>query len=142
MTEQEKFEKWYKDVDKVPNHDRTPLAYVIAISSWLNCAAEKDKEIAELEANLEKETVRADAWVNAARDLARELVTPDEDSYGSIPDWRRITAKARQGKALEAKLAIAIEALDKLSKLGNEPLVGNSIGNDIATVALNKIRSE
>jgi hypothetical protein len=40
------------------------------------------------------------------------------------------------------QLAIAIEALDKLSKLGNEPFVGNSIGNDIAVKALTKIRGE
>ena len=61
-------------------------------------------KIADLTAKLEKETGRADAWVKAVRDLARELGTPDEDSNGSIQDWKRITAKAKQVKELEAKL--------------------------------------
>ena len=55
-------------------------------------------KIADLTAKLEKETGRADAWVKAVRDLARELGTPDEDSNGSIQDWKRITAKAKQLK--------------------------------------------
>jgi len=41
-----------------------------------------------------------------------------------------------------SKLAIAIEALDMLSKLGNGDRVGNSIGNDIAVEALTKIKGE
>jgi len=43
---------------------------------------------------------------------------------------------------LETKLAIAIDALDMLSKLGNGDRVGNSIGNDIAVEALTKIKGE
>ena len=38
------------------------------------------------------------------------------------------------------KLTIAEEALDKLQRLGNEPHIGNSIGNDIARTALSSIR--
>lgn len=40
---------------------------------------------------------------------------------------------------LEAKLKVAREALDKLARLGNEPRLGNSVGNEIAKEALNKI---
>lgn len=32
-----------------------------------------------------------------------------------------------------------LEALDKLARLGNEPHLGNSIGNDIAIDALRKV---
>ena len=42
----------------------------------------------------------------------------------------------------KAKLAIAVEALDKLSKLGNGYHVGNSTGNCIAFDALTKIKGE
>ena len=71
-------------------------------------------KIADLTAKLEKETGRADAWVKAVRDLARELGTPDEDSNGSIQDWKRITAKAKQVAELTAKLDKAREALKYL----------------------------
>ena len=42
-------------------------------------------------------------------------------------------------KSLQAQLNVAVEALDKLQRLGNEPCIGNSIGNSIATEALNTI---
>ena len=71
-------------------------------------------KIERLEAKLERETGRADAWVEAVRDLARELGTPDEDSNGSIQDWKRITAKAKQVAELTAKLDKAREALKYL----------------------------
>jgi hypothetical protein len=70
-------------------------------------------------------------------------------SHRLYPDWDRTVWKAweERGKVdakriaeLEAKLTIAIDALDMLSKLGNGDRVGNSIGNDIAVEALNKIK--
>ncbi|HDL89736.1 MAG TPA: hypothetical protein ENG14_02395 [Thermodesulforhabdus norvegica] len=45
---------------------------------------------------LEKEKKRADAWVKAVRDLAREIGIEDDDSDGSIKDWRDITHMVRQ----------------------------------------------
>jgi hypothetical protein len=44
-----------------------------------------------------------------------------------------------QRDKLQAQLNIAESYLDKLQRLGNEPHVGNSIGNSIATEALNTI---
>ena len=35
-----------------------------------------------------------------------------------------------------------VEALEKLARLGNEPLYGNSIGNQIAQAALAKVTGE
>ena len=40
---------------------------------------------------------------------------------------------------LTAKLDKAREALDRLSRLGNEPLLGNSDGNKIARMALEEL---
>jgi len=42
-------------------------------------------------------------------------------------------------KAHTKKEIIMIEALEKLARLGNGELIGNSIGNDIAKSALIKI---
>ena len=86
---------------------------VKAVNSYVPLITELQGQIAELTAKLDKETVRADAWVKAARDLARELGTPDEDSNGSIQDWKRITAKAKQVAELTAKLDKARVALNR-----------------------------
>lgn len=48
------------------------------------------------ERQLARETARADAWVKEVRDLARELGIADEDSNGSIHDWRHVKYKLRQ----------------------------------------------
>jgi hypothetical protein len=69
-------------------------------------------------------------------------------SHRLYPDWSTTVWKAWQARGeldakyiteLEAKLTIAIDALDMLSKLGNGDRVGNSIGNDIAVEALTKL---
>jgi hypothetical protein len=39
---------------------------------------------------IEKETNRANAWVDATRMLANELGLSEEDSNGSIADWKFI----------------------------------------------------
>jgi hypothetical protein len=44
--------------------------------------------------------------------------------------------------ALQARLDVAEAALKKLSRLGNEPLPGNSIGNRIAQDALKAIAGD
>ncbi len=68
----------------------------------------------------------------------------DSDNCGSAwTGWKaRREVDAKRITELEAKLAIAIDALDMLSKLGNGDRVGNSIGNDIAVEALTKIKGE
>ena len=79
------------------------------------------------------------AWQACSAEKDKEIVKWQEIAVKSAKyeeDADKCIAK------LEAKLAIAIEALDKLSKLGNEPLIGNSIGNDIATEAIAKIKGE
>ena len=55
---------------------------------------------------------------------------------------RDSTVAMKAYRHTKAKLAIAVEALDRLSKLGNGDRVGNSIGNDIAFEALTKIKGE
>jgi hypothetical protein len=60
--------------------------------------------------------------------------------YDDHTTWleKFLTAKV---KLQEQQLTIATTALDKLSRLGNEPHVGNSIGNDMAKEALVSILS-
>lgn len=48
-------------------------------------------------------------------------------------------ASCKTVEELQAKLDVATAALDKLSKLGNEPYAGNSKGNCIAQDALRNI---
>lgn len=55
------------------------------------------------ERQLARETARADAWVKEVRDLARELGIADEDSNGSIHDWRHVKYKLRQLAELQAE---------------------------------------
>ena len=43
---------------------------------------------------------------------------------------------------LRAKLAVAVEALEKLSRLGNGNMLGNSDGNMIARAALAQIKGD
>lgn len=106
----------YKKLEDEIAELTTKLDELVKFHSSADKLAEKQVEciaqLAELTAKLDKETVRADAWVKATRDLARELGTPDEDSNGSIQDWKRITAKVKQVKELEAKLDKAREALE------------------------------
>jgi hypothetical protein len=45
------------------------------------------------------EKQRADSWVDAVRDLARELGIADEDSNGSIYDWKHIKRIALKNEA-------------------------------------------
>ena len=42
-------------------------------------------------------------------------------------------------KALREEATKMVEALDKLARLGNEPCLGNSIGNDIAINVLHEL---
>lgn len=56
---------------------------------------------------------------------------PNLKSYMS--HWERRAIKA------EENCKIMREALDKLSKLGNEPLPGNSTGNRIAQLAISQL---
>ena len=44
------------------------------------------------------------------------------------------------GKDFARRMQVAEEALEKLSRLGNEPMLGNSIGNRIAQDALQTLR--
>lgn len=53
---------------------------------------------------------------------------------------KRIHEIALDWQVAQAKLDIATEALERLQQLGNEPYIGNSTGNTLATEALNKIR--
>lgn len=76
-------------------------------------AAERNRHMGAVQAYIEdaehltrqlaRETARADAWVKEVRDLARELGIADEDSNGSIHDWRHVKYKLRQLAELQAK---------------------------------------
>jgi uncharacterized protein YaaN involved in tellurite resistance len=43
-------------------------------------------------------------------------------------------------ESLQVQLTTAVAALDKIQRLGNEPHVGNSIGNSMATEAIAEIK--
>lgn len=85
-----------------------------------------------------KETKRADAWVKAARDLARELGVEDDDSNGSIHDWRHIRSvlKMRLDRLREVE-ARTVERCAKVldercqyyggADAKNTPTIGNAL---------------
>jgi hypothetical protein len=54
----------------------------------------------------------------------------------------RIEQLAATNEELEAKLAKAVEALEKLARLGNGDRYGNSDGNMIARAALAELKGE
>lgn len=65
------------------------------------------------------------------------------DFQTAIDHWNELNTPSdttNRIAQLEEQLKIAVEALDKLQRLGNGEYIGNSIGNSIATDALNKIR--
>lgn len=55
-----------------------------------------------LKAKLKKEKLRADSWVEGARDLVRQLGVADEDSNGSCNDWSLIKATCLESRTLKA----------------------------------------
>ena len=68
---------------------------------------ELGRQLAAAQADKERETKRADAWVAAARDIARELGFEDDESDGSIKDWNFICSKLR-GMKRDKELAVAM----------------------------------
>jgi hypothetical protein len=57
----------------------------------------------------------------------------------SMPDISEIIAEV---KTLRSQLAVAVEALEKLSCLGNGDIRGNSDGNIIASTAIDTINDK
>jgi len=77
--------------------------------------------------------------MKTAREIAEETIDKAYDSCTPDDDLIRITEIGLLESiesALKEYAKPAVEALDKLSKLGNEPRVGNSIGNTIAAKTL------
>lgn len=72
------------------------------------------------------------------RELCGELEDKSAINYSTVSAhdvWRQLEAATEES---EAEIRRLREALEKLARLGNEPLLGNSIGNDIAIAALKK----
>jgi len=59
---------------------------------------------AELKEQRLKEKGRADSWVQAVRELCNQLGYPEEDSNGSIWDWKQITYHAKEHLKLHASI--------------------------------------
>lgn len=78
------------------------------------------------------------AWLLV--DKVKEL---EADQEGLLDDTQKLAnallAQEKQVAELTAKLDKAKEALDRLARLGNEPLLGNSDGNKIAWLALKEL---
>ena len=70
----------------------------------------------------------------------RDVTFPPTISEAKLMD--RIEQLAATNEELEAKLAKAVEALEKLARLGNGDRYGNSDGNMIARAALAELKGE
>jgi len=68
--------------------------------------AKLERELAACRAELERETGRANQWVKSARDLARKLGLPDDESKASTHDWRFIESRlaSREGSELDVRI--------------------------------------
>ena len=66
-------------------------------------ARDIERELAACWVELERETDRANQWVKSARDLARRLGLPDDESKASTHDWRFIESRlaSREGSEQE-----------------------------------------
>ena len=106
-----------------------------AVANEIQRANDAEMHIVWLEAELSD--LREDA--DDLRVLTEQLVhEPCEDAVhcSCVPLLRK------KIKELEAQISVASSALDELSKLGNGPIRGNSIGNCIAIEALEKLNLE
>jgi hypothetical protein len=84
---------------------------------------------ANLEADLERVRKAAYAMNDEHRAHAKQLVARADADFEAMLDAK-------------AALAVAVEALEKLSCLGNGDCYGNSIGNTMAQDALAKIKEK
>ncbi len=80
-------------------------------------------------------------WKAADRIEALERERDDARAYAAEVRMREKRAEDAR-IAAEARLAKAVEALDRLARLGNEPHFGNSKGNVIARATLAEIGGE
>lgn len=82
-----------------------------------------------------------DAWVGSARDLARELGLPDDESKGSTHDWRYISERAKRSTARDSTpLGWVEEDMVRWLKAGKAPhgMVVNLYGQEKDEISAGK----
>ena len=79
---------------------------------YIAATTEANKRIAEIEGDVIRERGRANSWVNEVRLLANKLGLEEENSNGSIQDWKHINKQISQ---LEANNHDLREALEKIA---------------------------
>jgi len=105
------------------------------VQSTLNRAIQiKDEHIAELEHKLKQERKAHEKDIYVWQDNYAALETKLEKAVTALKFYRI--------DELEAKLEEAVESLEKLARLGNGDLYGNSDGNMIARITLAKLKGD
>ena len=97
-------------------------------------ARDSSKRIAE-----EQETSRL---LRATNIIYEQRIAELESEKKSLAEWKALLlAQPVEDtiKSLREQATKMVEALDKLARLGNEPCLGNSIGNDIAINVLHEL---
>jgi len=79
--------------------------------------------------------------VRLANNLDLAVLDPMWSDEAVVPKYICEQASAELHR-LQKVNEVLVEAMEKLARLGNEPMLGNSIGNRIAQVALEKIKVE
>ena len=77
----------------------------------------QNTKLAKLQKQLDKEKKRADSWVDEVRNLARDIGNPDEDSNGSIQDWKRIKGKLDE---LQNQNDVMRDALEEIASYDDQ----------------------
>jgi hypothetical protein len=79
--------------------------------------------------------------IRMANNLDLAVLDPMWPDEAVVPKYICAQASAELHRLQKAN-EILVEAMEKLARLGNEPMLGNSIGNRIAQDALIKARGE
>jgi len=79
--------------------------------------------------------------VRLANNLDLAVLDPMWSDEAVVPKYICEQASAELHR-LQKVNEVLVEAMEKLARLGNEPMLGNSIGNRIAQDALEKLKVE